>query len=114
MALSKLRMSSHRLEIELGCWARLNRTPLDQRKCYACSKLEDAFHFLLECRLYNEIRKKYIKNYFGGRPNMIKLKKLMIITNERMLLNLAIYMKRAFKMRSGLYFAYLFTLYTNL
>ena len=70
MALSKLRMSSHRLEIEVGRWA---RTPLDQRKCRACNKLEDEFHFLLEGRLYNEIRKKCIKKYYMGRPNMTKL-----------------------------------------
>ena len=34
---------------------------------------------------------------------MIKLKELMIITNERMLLSLAIYTERAFKIRSDLY-----------
>ena len=39
MALSKLRMSSHRLEIEIGRWARPNITLLDQRKCRACNKL---------------------------------------------------------------------------
>ena len=93
MALSKLRMSSHRLEIEVGRWARPSRTPLDQRKCCTCNKLEDEFHFLLECRLYNEIRKKYIKKYYWGSPNMIKLKELMTITNETMLLNVAIYGK---------------------
>lgn len=103
MALSKLRMSLHRLEIEVGRWARPNRTPLDQRKCRACNKLEDEFHFLLECKLYNEIRKKYIKKYYWGRPNMIKLKELMIITNERMLLNLAIYTESAFQINSDLY-----------
>ena len=65
--------------------------------------VEDEFHFLLECRLYNEIRKKYIKKYYWGRPNMIKLKELMITNNERMLLNLAIYTERAFKIRSDLY-----------
>ena len=51
IALSKLRLSSHRLEIEVGRWARPNRTPLDQRKCRACNKVEDEFHFLLECDL---------------------------------------------------------------
>ena len=96
-------MSSHRLEIEVGRWARPNRIPLDQRNCRACNKLEDEFHFLLECRLYNEIRKKYIKKYYWDRPNTIKLKELMITNNERMLLNLAIYTERAFKIRSDLY-----------
>ena len=31
IAMSKLRVSSHRLEIEVGRWSRLNRTPLDER-----------------------------------------------------------------------------------
>ena len=39
IALSKLRLSSHRLEIEVGRWARPNRTPIDQRKCHICNKL---------------------------------------------------------------------------
>ena len=34
---------------------------------------------------------------------MIKLKELMITNNDRMLLNLAIYTERAFKIRSDLY-----------
>ena len=103
MALIKPRMSSHRLKIEVGRWARPKRTPLDQRKCHACNNPDDEFHFLLKCRLYNEIRKKYIKKYYWGRPNMIEMKELMIIANERMLLNLAIYTERAFKIRSDLY-----------
>ena len=65
------------LEIEVGRWAKPNRTPLDQRKCRICNIVEDEFHFLLECELYKQIRKKHIKKYYWGRPNMIKLKELM-------------------------------------
>ena len=53
--------------------------------------------------MYNEIRKKYIKKYYWGSPNMIKLTELMITVNENMLLNLAMYTERAFKIRSDLY-----------
>ena len=73
ITLSKLRLSSHRLEIEVGRWARPNRTPLDQRKCRVCDKVEDEFHFLLECGLYSQIRKKIrklekklLRSIFGG------------------------------------------------
>ena len=66
IALSKLKMSSHRLEIEVGRWARPYRTPLDQQKCHACNTLGDEFHFLLECRLYTEIRNKNIRKYCLG------------------------------------------------
>ena len=103
ITLSKLRLSSHRLEIEVGRWARPNRTPLDQRKCRVCDKVEDEFHFILECGLYSQIRKIYIKKYFWGRPNMIKLKELMQTTNERTLLNLALFTEKAFKIRTEMY-----------
>ena len=103
IALCKLRLSSHRLEIEVGRWAKPNRTPLDQRKCRICNIVEDEFHFLLECELYKQIRKKHIKKYYWGRPNMIKLKELMQATNENILFNLAIFTEKAFKIRTELY-----------
>ena len=103
IALCKLRLSSHRLEIEVGRWAKPNRTPLDQRKCRICNIVEDEFHFHLECELYKQIRKKHIKKYYWGRPNMIKLKELMQATNENILLNLAIFTEKAFKIRTELY-----------
>ena len=73
VTMTKLRVSSHRLEIEVGRWARPNRTPVDERKCRYCNKLEDEFFFffffffLLECTLYEDLRKQYIKKYFWQR-----------------------------------------------
>ena len=52
---SKLRRSSHRLEIEAGRWVRPTRKPLYQRKCSFCKVIEDEFHFVLECQLYSDI-----------------------------------------------------------
>ena len=43
---SRLRMSSHRLEIEAGRWHRPNEKEMNQRKCKHCDTLEDEFHFL--------------------------------------------------------------------
>lgn len=57
---SKLRMSSHRLEIEAGRWVRPNRIPIDERKCSFCHILEDEFHFVLECSRYVDLRNIYI------------------------------------------------------
>ena len=96
ITLSKLRLSSHHLEIEVGRWAKPKRTPLDQMKCCACNKVEDVFHFLLKCELYNQIRNKYIKKYYWDRPNMIKLKELMQTNNEKILLNSAIFTEKGF------------------
>ena len=64
VAMTKLKVSSHRLEIEVGRWARPNRTPVDERKCRYCNKLEDEFHFFIDCTLYEDLRKQYIKKVF--------------------------------------------------
>ena len=65
IAMTKLRVASHRLEIEVGRWARPNRVPVDERQCRHCNTLEGGFHFLLECSLYRELRMQYIKSIFG-------------------------------------------------
>ena len=62
-AFSKLRMSSHRLEIEAGRWVRPIRIPIVQRKCSVCNVIEDEFHFVLECQLYNDIM-IYVKHIY--------------------------------------------------
>ena len=57
IAMTKLRVASHRLEIEEGRWAKPNRVPVDERKCRHCNTLEDEFHFLLECSLRGSFKK---------------------------------------------------------
>ena len=95
--MTKLRTSSHRLEIEVGRWARQNRIRIEERKCITCNKLEDEFRFLLECSLYNDLRNQYIKKYYWKRPNILKLKEFMSTTNKRILSNLSLYIFTAFK-----------------
>ena len=64
-SLCKLRVSSHRLAVETSRWAKPNKIPLDNRKCMICNVLEAEFHFVLECCLYKDLRKTYIKWYYG-------------------------------------------------
>ena len=101
ISMTKLRVASHRLEIEVGRWARPNRVPVDERKCRHCNTLEDEFHFFLECSLYRELRMQYIKRYFWNRPNIVKLKELMTSTNKRIICNLSLFIEKAFKIRYG-------------
>ena len=54
-SLSRLRLSSHRLEVEVGRWTKPNKTPYERRKCKDCNVLEDEFHFLFECPLYTDL-----------------------------------------------------------
>ncbi len=49
---SRFRLSSHRLKIETGRWARL---PPEERLCL-CGKVQDEEHVLLECVLTEHIR----------------------------------------------------------
>ena len=60
-SLYELRVSSHRLEAEVGRWAKPDKTHLDNKKCRVCEVLEDEFHFILECAIDDDLRKTYIK-----------------------------------------------------
>ena len=75
-SLCKLRVSSHRLQVEMGRWAKPNKILFDNRKCRACKVLEDEFHFIIVCSFYKDLRKTYIKRYYWQRPNMPKFLEL--------------------------------------
>lgn len=71
-ALTRLRVSSHYLEVEAGRWHRPQKISFDERKCRLCNTLEDEFHFLFECPLYQDIRQMHMKKHFWKRPDVIK------------------------------------------
>lgn len=100
IALSRLRVSSHRLEVEAGRWARPVRVEYGDRKCRICNKLEDEFHFIIECPLYNELRKLYIDKYYTVRPSLFKLIELLTTGSKKQIRNLAIYTYKAFNERN--------------
>ena len=99
-ALAKLRTSSHRLEVEMGRWARPERVAFENRKCKHCQILEDEFHFILECPLYSNIRTLYVKRYFYTRPNMFKLTELVSSNSKKQIRNLATFIFKAFEERN--------------
>ena len=103
-ALSRLRLSSHRLEVETGRWARPNATPFEERRCTSCHSLEDEFHFVLECSRYNDLRTIYIPNYYRRRPNMFKLVELFKSESKKTQINLSLYVFKAFKVREQFVF----------
>lgn len=96
-AFSRFRMSSHRLQIEVGRWHKPQPVPLNERKCLYCNIIEDEFHFVLECQKYNDIRKRYINKYYWGRPNIPKFVELITSSNSKTIKNLAAYIVEAFK-----------------
>ena len=100
VAMTRLRVSSHRLNIEAGRWSRPQVTPREERKCLICNKLEDEYHFLFECALYDSERNSHIKLYFRRRPNMAKAVELLRSTNKLVLNNLAIFVYKSFQIRN--------------
>ena len=99
---SRLRMSSHRLEIEAGRWARPNSIPLDERKCRTCNAIEDEYHFVIACSLFKEIRSKFIHKYYWKRPSMFKFVDLTNSSNQKTIRNLSSFIFQAFKCRTEL------------
>ncbi|MCG7875034.1 MAG: reverse transcriptase domain-containing protein [Candidatus Thiodiazotropha endolucinida] len=98
-ALARFRVSSHRLEIEAGRWARPYK-PVHERICKICNKLEDEFHFVIECTLYTCLRRKYIDSIYWNRPSMHKFVQLIQSNDPRIITNLAIYIYKAFEVRN--------------
>ena len=99
-ALSKLRMSSHRLAIESGRWARPISPPMNKLKCENCNVLEDEFHFMIECKIFIELRTKYIPKYYWKRSSMYRCIELLNTTNVQLLRNMSQYIYHAFKYRT--------------
>ena len=100
-AMTKLRVSSHRLEVETGRWTRPVSTPFNDRKCRICDKLENEFHFIFECPLYTELRQQYLHRYYIVRPSMYKLTQLFHTNVKKIMRNLSIYIYRAFQLRQN-------------
>ena len=89
--MSRLRCSSHRLEIESRRWHRPIRKPVDEGKCKSCNVVEDEFHFLFGCPLNNELRIQYLDSYFNENPNQFKLKQLFQNTYEKQIIDLSVF-----------------------
>ena len=98
-SLSRLRLSSHRLEVEVGRWAKPNKIPYEDRKCQVCNVLEEEFHVLLECPLYTDLRKVYIHRYYWRHPNMIKFIELISSEHGKTLKQLSVFTHKAFHLR---------------
>ena len=62
IALARLMASSHRLGVETGI------IPYEQRLCENCQKLDDKYHFLLECTKFSELRKNASHDTFIWDP----------------------------------------------
>ena len=66
LALFKFRVSAHSLMVEKGRHLGLQ---LNERKCPIClDVVEDEFHFLFVCPLYDDLRNQYIPSFYTRQP----------------------------------------------
>ena len=71
--LTKFRCRNHKLPIEYGIYARVDRT---YRLCTHCDKLSDKFHYLFECVKFQDQRKLFLKRYYIKYPSCLKMEEL--------------------------------------
>ena len=90
-SLTRLRLSSHRLEVETGRWAKPNAIPFENRLCSTCQRLEDEFHFIFECSRYRDLSISLLPRYYRIRPSMFKLIDLFSSNSQKMQRNLSLY-----------------------
>ena len=87
--ISQFRISAHDLEIERGRYSGIDR---NDRICKLCGRtVENEFHFVLICIIYKDLRQKYIPIEFRRSPSIYKLNKLMNVSDESKIFNLALY-----------------------
>ena len=85
-AMTKLRMSSHSLEIERGRW--YDDTEPEDRVCHFCQvngvkKVEDEAHFLISCPQYKELREKLLPSRILKNPGLNSEEKLIKILSDK-------------------------------
>jgi hypothetical protein len=99
-ALTRLRVSNHKLQIEIGRHSGIN---IEERKCKDCFVLEDEKHFLLSCKRNEAERNKFYNLVYEQCPNFINLDDnnkmiyLMINENKSVVKGLAEFIFEGFK-----------------
>ena len=63
---------------------------MDERICFLCNaNIGDEFHFILECKELNDIRKQYLKPYNCKGPNNLKFCQPFHAENRKALFSLS-------------------------
>ena len=75
MALTKIRMGSHRFIPERGRWAK-PKFEYKDRLCPVCNDDEEEYHCFVPCPRFTILSKKYLSNCIMSNPSMFKFIKL--------------------------------------
>ena len=97
--LTRFRCCSFSLQIHTG---RINNTPRESRICTFCNlnKIEDEFHFLMICPLYNELRSLYLPRKLCAYPSKENFIKLLNSKEKLVLHKLCLFLKNAKQLHS--------------
>lgn len=71
------------LSIESGRYKTIAR---NKKRCTFCNhnEIEDVFHFVLTCPLYNSLRSRYIQDYYVKKPSCSNLSSYMYLVQTRL------------------------------
>lgn len=99
--LTKLRISDHNLEIELG---RYKNIPREQRLCKSCKITDDEAHFFFHCQINNNIRRTFIdfiQTKYVNFNQLDAIDKLIFVLNPNMdVLPMVVdFVKQSFELR---------------
>ena len=100
--LTKFRVSDHTLEIERG---RRENVLMEDRLCTLCKRnnklvLEDEYHFMIHCPVYEELRSKYLPSIVNNENRDFELFINTMKTNDtEEQIRIAIYLWKSFKKR---------------
>ena len=99
ISLTRLRLSSHNVEIDTGRYRNKDRS---NRVCILCSlnNIEFEYHFLLCCTPFTDIRKTYLLS--TSRPSMNMFIKFMSSRSKRKIISVAKYCHNAMILRDEL------------
>ena len=107
IALTKLRVSCHRLQIELGRYHKPCSIPPEQRLCKSCNCIEDEVHFVCVCPVYNDLRDELYTIIVKSNPSFMYLStrdkfiRLLTSKNTAVVNSLAKFVHLAFKLHSS-------------
>ena len=110
IALTKLRTSSHNLEIERGRYRRPRVSP-EQRLCSTCHVIDDEIHFVIKCRINACERKSFFQKMSVVDPNFTALDDknkfvyLMQSQDQRTLKWLAKFLYNSFNIRNEIIYS---------
>ena len=103
IAMTKLRLSNHKLMIEAGRHTKLD---INMRLCPNCMVLESEIHFLFSCSLYTELRILLLSPFLRNRIYTDDEKLIIIFSSRNFSKNIAKYINASFCIRESLQVAF--------